>query len=452
MMLNNSILTQLQKQNQDINQPLNLGIYYKNTLVSLCHALEDFVLESQTKPIIIAAFQLGKWYLEEANRYQLLADKADHITIMAALSTGFEIHPTSQIDNVCLVNLDLEDPVAQEWHLIIYSPSYTAMVLCQELSQEDYGIAGKPEADLQRKFYGFWTYEPELVREAVALAINHIGNYNPQLQQKLLDKIELIDRNFTDHQRDDLGLVVSKVVSYLQDSQQNLINPQVKESSAFSQELDNNLISNELQAFLRMAQFIDQSDLINQNAASEVAALGEAMGQLLDLPAWQLKRLKLASLLHRLLPFQSLIQGDERQTLIQKETVKQQDNLPKAFVLRIMPQLQAIAEIISHQTELWDGSGQPDGLAYDHIPLESRILGLLIYFQNQSNNYQEKGEADYLTLAYNDCKLKSGTAFDPKLVEVLEILVMAIQQGLNIPVIQPKIASGIWLLSKDLTS
>jgi len=35
-------------------------------------------------------------------------------------------------------------------------------------------------------------------------------------------------------------------------------------------------------------------------AAAEVAALAEMMGHLLDLPAWRLKRLRLAGLLHHI--------------------------------------------------------------------------------------------------------------------------------------------------------
>jgi len=94
---------------------------------------------------------------------------------MAAPDTGFAEHPTSQLPNVALVGLDPADPVAQEWHLMILSPSYTAMVLCQELSAADYGVAGQPTADLERKFYGLWTFEPSLVQESVELAIAHIG-------------------------------------------------------------------------------------------------------------------------------------------------------------------------------------------------------------------------------------------------------------------------------------
>jgi len=39
---------------------------------------------------------------------------------------------------------------------------------------------------------------------------------------------------------------------------------------------------------------IDLADTNNPRAAAEVAALAETMGQLLEIPAWQLKRLRLA--------------------------------------------------------------------------------------------------------------------------------------------------------------
>ncbi|MEL6816999.1 MAG: DICT sensory domain-containing protein, partial [Cyanobacteria bacterium J06598_3] len=74
--------------------PLNFGVYYKNTLVALCHALEDAVLATKTAPLMVTAFQKGKWYLQEADRYSDLADTADKIVILAAPGAGFREHPT----------------------------------------------------------------------------------------------------------------------------------------------------------------------------------------------------------------------------------------------------------------------------------------------------------------------------------------------------------------------
>jgi DICT domain-containing protein len=450
-MLEGSILQKLETAHRGGKRPLNFGVYYKNTLVALCHALEDFILESSGAPIMIAAFQRGKWYLQEAERYGELAAKASHVAIMAAPDAGFAEHPTNKKSNVALVNLEPSDPVAQEWHLMILSETYTAMVLCQELSATDYGTKGSPENDPERKFYGFWTFEPELVRETVELAIAHIGRYDPELEKTLTAQVEKISAAFGTKQRDDMGAVVSRVVDYLQHSHEDLSHLRDDQPPAApiqEDALDDNLISSEMQAFLRMAQLIDQSDARNPMAAAEVAALSEAMGQLLDLPAWQLKRLRLAGLLHRLAPLQGVKDVLEpAKTAVQQEALRKSGLMSKASVLRIMPQLQAIAHIITHQTESWDGSGLPDGLAYDEIPLESRILGLIAEFQQRVTTYQgDKSVENPLIQVLTECQAKAGETFDPKLVEALGLLVMGIQQGMSLQAYQPKIAAGMWLL------
>ncbi|HBB30365.1 MAG TPA: metal-dependent phosphohydrolase [Cyanobacteria bacterium UBA8803] len=447
-MLQGSILQQLDKTHRSGKRPLNFGVYYKNTLVALCHALEDFILESGSKPLMITAFQRGKWYLQEADRYGEIANKASQIVILAAADAGFAEHPTSQRSNVALVELDAADPVAQEWHLIVMSETYTAMVLCQELSGADYGVKGPPEHDRERKFYGFWTFEPELVRETLNLAIAHIGGYNQELQQTLTAQAQQITAAFGTKERDDLGVVVYRVVDYLQKSHQDLhqSGEDILQTLPLSEQaLDDNLISNEMQAFLRMAQLIDQADATNPMGAAEVAALSEAMGQLLDLPAWQIKRLRLAGLLHRLTALQGV--GDlldPVKSSIQQEVVLKKELMPKASVLRIMPQLQAIAHIVNHQTEHWEGGGKPDGMAYDAIPLESRILGLIAEFQHRLAAYRSQEHS--LARALTDCQALAGKVFDPKLVEALELLAMGMQQGMSLQVNQPKIAAGMWLI------
>ncbi|MEC4985569.1 MAG: DICT sensory domain-containing protein [Oscillatoria sp. PMC 1068.18] len=441
-MLKGSILQRLEAAHKHTTRPLNLGVYYKNTLVALCHALEDYILDSESEPIAIVAFQRGKWYLQEADRYYEIAKKAQEIVIMATADSGFAEHPTSQKDNVTLVNLTADDPVAQEWHLMILSTTYTAMVLCQELSETDYGSHGQPESDLERKFYGFWTFEPKLVQETVELAISHIGKYDQELQEKLTKQVAGMTAEFGTHQRDDLGKIVSRVVEYLQTSQENLAEPF---SVPFSAELDNNLLSNETQAYLRMAQLIDQADAINPMAAAEVAGLAEAMGQILDLPAWQIKRLRLAGFLHRLAP--SLV----------KEVTEEESQapccrlVPSVEALRIMPRMRAIAHIITHQGEHWDGSGTPLGLDYDRIPLEARILGLVTEFQHLATLYkQDENQENPVAQALTECQQQASKTFDPKLVDALSLLVMGIQQGMSIEASQPKIAAGMWLLEQEV--
>lgn len=447
-MLQGSILQQLASAHPPEKRPLNFGVYYKNTLIALCHALEDCILASNSPPLVITAFQQGKWYLQEAQRYQEIAKNSQQVVIMAAPDTGFATHPTSQLPNVNLISLEPTDPVAQEWHLMIFSPSYTAMVLCQELSAADYGPGGQPTADLERKFYGFWTFEPALVQETVELAIAHINQYNPQLGQALTTQLQAIS-NSPNSQQDDLNAVVARVIDYLQTSQLDVCNQH--------KALDNNLVSNELQAFLRLAQLIDSADG-NRMAAAEVAALAETMGQLLDLPAWQLKRLRLAGLLHRIAPLSLSVQYGEAPSC---------PLVPAAQVLRIMPRMQAIAQIINHLTEWWNGDGQPAGLIGEQIPLESRILGLVAEFQTQITQLAQSHQGLHpeanllmsdqvetlpealLTEALAACRKQEGR-WEPKLVDTLELLVMGMQQGLTLAITSPKISSGMWLIDAQI--
>ncbi len=456
-MLEGSILQQLEVAHRAGRRPIRFGVYYKNTLVSLCHALEDRILKDDSSPLVITAFQQGKWYLQEADRYGELAKKAHQIVILASLDTGFAEHPTSRLSNVDLVGLDSSDPVAQEWHLVILSPNYTAMVLCQELSVEDYGVAGLPASDVERKFYGLWTFEPELVQETVDLAIAHVGDYNPELQKKLIACRERIHPSLGTPE--DLGEVVSLVVDYLQTGQQDLsVSAHLDiPTPSRQQALDRNLVSNEIQAFLRMAQLMDMADVTNPMAAAEVVALAEMMGQLLDLPAWQMKRLRLAGLLHRLDPIQGVesvlspgvsshYQGDAPSCPLTCPLV------PGVQVLRTMPQLRAVAQIVAHQTEWWNGMGEPAGLAGDDIPLESRILGLVADFQWRVSQTKEahSSREENFAQALAGCRRQQGTRFDPKLVETLSLLVMGLQQGLSLPVTPTKVTSGMWLLDANL--
>lgn len=449
-MLEGSILQKLDEAHRDGKQPLNLGVYYKNTLVALCHALEDFILDSNSAPLMITAFQRGKWYLEEADRYKDLAERAEHVTIMATPDSGFESHPTSNKGNVDLVHLKPEDPVAEEWHLMILSPTYTAMVLCQELSSADYG-ANKPKEDLERKFYGFWTFEPKLVRETVEIAIDHIKDYRPELAELLAAKVAKMTAESATRQRDDLDAVVSQVVKYLQASRKTLHQPEQPVNFQESKNLSENIASNEMQAFLRMAQLIDATDVSNPMAASEVAAMAEAMSQLLDLPAWQSKRLYLSGLLHRVgLP--EVTKERNRQSQTQKE-VLQNKSAPKASVLRVMPQLEAVSRILLHQREAWDGSGIPAGLAYDAIPLESRIICLLTDFQQKMKAYRQySADGNFMTKALSDCQSLAGKRYDPKLLDALSLLVMGMQQGMTLQAYRPKIAMGMWLVDSGNAS
>ncbi|MGF1568523.1 MAG: DICT sensory domain-containing protein [Nodosilinea sp.] len=428
--------------------PLNYGVYYKNTLVALCHALEDCILTSDSAPLVVTAFQRGKWYLEEADRYGAIADQAQQIVIMASPDGGFHDHPTSQRANIALVDLAEADPVAQEWHLMILSSNYTAMVLCQELSPADYGKGGRPDHDLERKFYGFWTFEPTLVREAVELAIAHLGRYDADLQAQLADHIAALRQQnpaLDSGESTTVSQAVTQVVHYLQTRRHDIRGDL---SFRLGDDLVQNLASNELQAFLRMAQLVDLSDPVNPFAATEVVSLLEMMGQLLDLPAWRLQRLRLTGMLYRIAP----AAPDSAALTTEAPSCPL---VAEVQALRLMPRLRAVAAIIAHQGERWDGNGHPAGLAGDAVPLEARMLGLVAEFQQRFTHLRHQADEatpadELLAEALSTCQSEAGERWDPKLVDILALVVMGLQQGLSLPTIPAQVTIASGLLNPDL--
>ena len=89
-----STLNQLKAALPSGQLPSSYGVYFKNTLVALCHALEDHILQTcptdpKDKPIVLVTFQRGKFYLQEAERYGEIAECADKIVIAALPESGF---------------------------------------------------------------------------------------------------------------------------------------------------------------------------------------------------------------------------------------------------------------------------------------------------------------------------------------------------------------------------
>jgi DICT domain-containing protein len=451
-----STLNQLKAVLPEGELPSSYKVYFKNTLVALCHALEDHIFQhhhsdDRFKPLVLVTFQQGKWYLQEAERYFELARYCRQIAIAAVEESGFATHQTSTLENVSLVHLHKEDSLVEEWNLIILAPDYAAMVLCHELSQEEYQKGSQPQIDAERKFYGLWTFDRPLVEKAAAILRERMGPYNPPLAERL-SQIQGQITSTPASGKVDLTEVVNRIVSYLQSSQQELVTVkrQTKELldlEGQARKLNRNLAANKLQAFLRMAQKVDETDPTNPLASLQVAALAEILGQILDLPTLQLRRLRLAGLLFRVglaeAPLEVFTQNVNELEPSSYQFWRERSILG-ARLLTSMAELAPITKIVLHQLEYWDGSGIPDGLKGEDIPLESRILGLVAYFQELT---QPRGHrlAYNLSEALEKCQKYSGTRFDPNLIDSLSTMIRLSEIGLMKMPDRPSQLPPVWL-------
>lgn len=436
--------------------PSSYGVYFKNTLVALCHALEDRILEdfspsSESKPLVLVTFQRGKWYLQEADRYFDIAQRCSHVAIAAMPDSGFDTHQTGQLDNVSLVNLVSTDSLIEEWNLVILGHDYGAMVLCHELSAEEYRSDSQPQVDMERKFYGMWTFDRPLVEKTANILIERFRVYNSSLAERLLQQQAQIAAS-PDSTPIDLSGVVGRIVSYLQTSQQQLVtfnrqNQELVELEGQALRVNRNLAASKLQAFLRMAQRVDERDRDNPVASLQVAALAETLGQIVDLPTLKLRRLRLAGLLFRigLAEAPKEVFGCPASELTESSLAFWRDRaVLGAKLLSRMSELAPITEIILHHLEHWDGSGKPDGLQGEKIPIESRILGLVSYFQELTRPRGTRS-AVTATEALTNCQQFSGTHFDPALVESLSTIIRLTEIGLMALPDRPSQLPTVWL-------
>jgi DICT domain-containing protein len=449
-------LSQLKAKLPAGKMPASYGVYFKNTLVGLCHALEDHILQSASKdesqqPLVLVTFQQGKWYLQEADRYFELAQACRQVAIAAVADSGFATHKTSQLSNVSLVNLATTDSLVNEWNLIILAPNYAAMLLCHELSAAEYRSDSAPAADIERKFYGLWTFDRPLVETAAEILIERMRVYDPSLAEALLQQHIAIQAT-PKSTSVDLSGVVSRIVNYLQSSQQQLVtisrqSRELWELEGQALRLSRNLAANKLQAFLRMAQRLDERDTANPIASLQVSALAETLGQLLDLPTLRLRRLRLAGLLFRIGLAEAPIEVFT-QTADQLETASlafwRDRAVLGAQLLSSMPELEPVRRIVQYQLEYWDGSGTPEGLQGEAIPIESRILGLVAYFQELTEARADR-PALSLTAALEKCQRYGGSRFDPQLVEALATVVRLSEMGLMQLPDRPSQLPTVWL-------
>ena len=188
-------------------------VYFKSALVALSHALEDLILFEAGDALVFANFQRERFYRQEAARYLRIHDVAKDVYVLAAPDTGF------YADEVPYqrIALDKEDPLANEWHLIIVDRHYAACLICAE----------KPTSgvmDPMRQFEGYWTFEPEVAIASAKLLLPKITTYRPELSQQLAAHAEELDKaniqlRSSRHRRDPFS---ERLMTYLQAGQYKL--------------------------------------------------------------------------------------------------------------------------------------------------------------------------------------------------------------------------------------
>jgi HD-GYP domain-containing protein (c-di-GMP phosphodiesterase class II) len=99
-----------------------------------------------------------------------------------------------------------------------------------------------------------------------------------------------------------------------------------------------------------------------------------------------------------------------------------------ASMLKALGEMNPIVPLILHHHESWDGTGYPDGLKGEEIPLMSRILAVADAYDAMTSDRPYR-RALSVTDTIDEIKRCSGVSFDPRVVEAfLEVLA---EQGIT---------------------
>jgi diguanylate cyclase (GGDEF)-like protein len=178
-----------------------------------------------------------------------------------------------------------------------------------------------------------------------------------------------------------------------------------------------------LRAAKNIVRFVDAKDPSTANHSETVSALAAAIGAELGLDERTVEQLALAGLLHDIgkigIP-DSLLQAPRALTPVEFEAIKAHPALGFSLLegLGIAP----LDDWILHHHENWNGTGYPDGLAGEDIPLGARIIRVADAFEAMTANrpYRAAQSVEY---ALNELRANAGTQFESTAVTAVEACV-----------------------------
>ncbi len=174
-----------------------------------------------------------------------------------------------------------------------------------------------------------------------------------------------------------------------------------------------------LQTVLALANAVDAKDTYTADHAQHLAQMAIDIGRELGITSRELEDLRYGAILH------DIGKIGVHDTILQKPAkldreewmVMRQHPAIGARILAPVPRLAGAARIVRHHHERYDGTGYPDGLAGEAIPLGARILTVVDSYSAIVDRRVYK-EARSREEAVAELKRNAGTQFDPNIVEI----------------------------------
>jgi diguanylate cyclase (GGDEF)-like protein/putative nucleotidyltransferase with HDIG domain len=173
-----------------------------------------------------------------------------------------------------------------------------------------------------------------------------------------------------------------------------------------------------LEALNALAASIDAKDPYTSGHSQSVAKLAEDLGDMLQLSAAHKNQLRLAAILHdvgkigvvdKVLLKEGKLDEDEK-------IIMRMHPILGARILQPIKAFRQILNVVLHHHEWYDGTGYPDGLAGQNIPLHARIVSVCDAYHAMTSTrpYRQRRTPEF---ALAQLEAGKGTQFDPIIVD-----------------------------------
>ena len=167
-----------------------------------------------------------------------------------------------------------------------------------------------------------------------------------------------------------------------------------------------------------LSMAIDAKSPWTAGHSERVTSYALELGRELGLSDTELNELELAGLLHdmgKIGILETILDKPGRLTDDEYEMVKNHP-VKGAEMIEPIRQLGRVLPTVRHHHEHYDGTGYPDGLKGNEIPLKARILAVADSYDAMKANrpYRQGRDLDFIIMEFKRC---SGKQFDPQVVE-----------------------------------
>ena len=172
-----------------------------------------------------------------------------------------------------------------------------------------------------------------------------------------------------------------------------------------------------------LARLVEVRDSYTASHTDDVAEIATRIALHLGLSAAEARMVGLVGRLHDVgkvgVP-DAILRKPSALTPEEWQVMKQHSAIGADVVGRV-PALRGIASSIRGHHERWDGSGYPDGLQGEAIPLGARIIAVADAYSAMTTDRPYRKALD-TTGARSELQRYAGAQFDPRIVEALEVV------------------------------